>query len=351
MLRCSNPFRDRAPWLACAFALLPTIALAAPADDLFTTDQRLSLRLEAPLRTILQQRNRPEYQPARMVAADADGTELAVDLRVRTRGKSRVKACEFPPLLLNFPGEQPAGSPFAGQNRLKLVTHCDASSSYEQYVLLERQIYRVLGLLTDATLRTRVVTVTYYDTERGREFATKVGFLIEDEERFAERLGVTTISDERVSAARYDPAALALLDVFQYFIGNTDWSALAAPAGESCCHNVVPFARADGLLVPVPYDFDSSGLVNAPYTLPDERLPIRSVRDRLYRGACREPAALKPVLDGFVARRAAIAALFGPAAGLAEKTAAQARSYIDDFYAVLDDPRRFQRAFEVGCDR
>ena len=91
---------------------------------------------------------------------------------MRVRGKSRIRACEFPPLLLNFPGEQPAGSPFAGENRLKLVTYCNASTAYEQYVRLERQIYLVLNLLTGTSLRTRLVNVTYYDTERGREIAT-----------------------------------------------------------------------------------------------------------------------------------------------------------------------------------
>ena len=94
--------------------------------------------------------------------------------------------------------------------------------------------------------------------------------------------------------ARYDPAALVLLDVFQYFVGNTDWSAFAGPAGEQCCHNVVPFARADGVLLPVPYDFDATGIVNAPYSLPDERLRIQRVRQRLYRGRCREVSELQP---------------------------------------------------------
>ena len=88
---------------------------------------------------------------------------------MRVRGKSRVQACEFPPLLLNFPGRATAGSPFAGENRLKLVTYCNASPAYEQYVRLERQAYLVLNALTGASLRTRLVNVTYYDTERGRE--------------------------------------------------------------------------------------------------------------------------------------------------------------------------------------
>ena len=92
-----------------------------------------------------------------------------------------------------------------------------------------------------------------------------------------------------VERAQYEPEALALLDVFQYLIGNTDWSAFAGPRGEDCCHNVVPYVRADGTFVPVAYDFDASGIVNPPHAAPDQRLPIRNVRQRLYRGRCRAP--------------------------------------------------------------
>lgn len=328
---------------------LPAVAAAAP-GDLFTAAEPLDLRLELPLRTVVSDREEREYRPARILVAGDQG-EVSVDLRVRLRGKSRVDVCEFPPLLLNFRSSQPEGSPFAGENRLKLVTHCGSSAANEQYVRLERQIYLVLGLLTDASLRTRLVNVTYFDTDRGRELGPKVGFLIEDEDRFGERMALTPVKEERLESARYAPDALAMLDVFQYFIGNTDWSAIAGPAGEQCCHNVVPYARADGALVPVPYDFDASGLVDTPYALPDERLPIKDVRQRLYRGTCRELADLQPTFAQFVARRDAIAGLFTPATGLNERTAQRTRDYVDEFYAVITDDARAERAFRARCSR
>lgn len=328
---------------------LPAFAAAAP-GDLFTATEPLDLRLEFPLRTVISDRANREYRPARILVAGEQG-DVSVDLRVRLRGKSRVDVCEFPPLLLNFRSSQPEGSPFAGENRLKLVTHCGSSAAAEQYVRLERQLYLVLGLLTDTSLRTRLVNVTYFDTDRGRELGTKVGFLIEDEDRFAERMALTPVKEQRLDSARYDPDALAIVDVFQYFIGNTDWSAIAGPAGEQCCHNVVPFARADGMLVPVPYDFDASGIVDTPYALPDERLPIKDVRQRLYRGRCRELADLKPAFEQFVARRDAINALFTPAAGLGERTVQRTREYVDDFYEVITDDARAERAFLGRCSR
>jgi hypothetical protein len=334
-----------------ASALLLTGAALAQESTLFVGDEPLAIRLEAPLRTVFAAGDDPEFQPARVEVANARGEPVAVDLRVRLRGKSRTRACDFPPLLLNFPGEQPAGSPFAGENRLKLVTHCLASAQHEPRVLLEQQIYLALNLLTASSLRIRPVEMTYFDTDRERETADRIGFLIEDEERFAERSGLEVVSTERVDRARYDPSALALLEVFQYFIGNTDWSAVEGPEGESCCHNVVPYARPDGVLLPVPYDFDAAGIVESPYAYPSAQLPIRTVRERLYRGTCRDLAELVPVFAAFTAQREALTALFTPQAGIPERTAARARQYIDQFYALLANEAQVEREFRRNCGR
>jgi hypothetical protein len=200
------------------------------------------------------------------------------------------------------------------------------------------------------SLRARPVEVRYVDTARDRELGTRPGILLEDEERFAARQSFTKFEGEQVDRARYDPEALALLDVFQYLIGNTDWSATEGPGDAVCCHNVVPYVRADGSLVPVAYDFDSTGLVDAPYALPAERLGITNVRTRLYRGRCRTPEELAPVFARFEELRPAILALFTEQQGLTTDVAERARDYIEDFYAVLGDAKRRDRAFFKGCD-
>ena len=175
-----------------------------------------------------------------------------------------------------------------------------------------------------------------------RETVTRVfqvlqarGILLEDEDRFAERQGWTKLEEPAVDRARYDAESLALLEVFEYFIGNTDWSVAAASHGEdTCCHNVVPYARSDGTLVPVPYDFDSSGIVNPPYAAPDERLRLRDVRQRLYRGRCRSPEELAPIFARFEAQKPAIVALFDESQGLDAGVATRARAYISQIVEV-----------------
>ena len=154
------------------------------------------------------------------------GVEKAFDVRLRVRGHSRKEVCDFPPLLLNFKTSDLKGSVLEGENKLKLVTRCKPTAAYDQYLLLEYLSYRALNLLTDMSLRARLLTVTYYDTERKRQLDVQPGIFIENEERFAGRKGLTQPELKRIEPKQYDRDALGLVNMFEYFIGNTDWSAV-----------------------------------------------------------------------------------------------------------------------------
>jgi len=57
----------------------------------------------------------------------------------------------------------------------------------------------------------------------------------------------------------------------------------------------------------MPYDFDMSGVVDAPYALvsaiDNEKLPVNSVRQRYYRGFCRSPEITEIVRREFIAKK------------------------------------------------
>ena len=341
--------------LSFAAALLTATVLlqggAQAADDrLFATSEPLVLRLEAPFGAIKSTKSKakPEYTDG-VLKLQEGGAEKAFDVRLRLRGHSRKELCDFPPLLLNFKTSDLKGSVLEGENKLKLVTHCKATAAFDQYLRLEYLSYRTLNLLTDMSLRARPLTVTYYDTDRKRELDTQPGLFIEDQERFAERKGFTEVELQRIESKQYDRDALGLVNMFEYFIGNTDWSAVLGSKGEACCHNIVPYQRADGVLVPVPYDFDSSGMVNTPYALPNERLKINSVRQRLYRGSCESLADLEPRFAKFDAVKPQLLELFSMSSGLDKRNTASATSYIDDFFATRSDPKKVEREFRSGC--
>lgn len=340
--------------LASCAMLIAGAGLGFPAAaDLFDTEEPLVFDLAAPFQTVLRQREpeQREEQDAVLTYRGA-GTDavVTVPLQIRVRGRSRAAMCDFPPLRLDFKKAEVVGTEFEGQNRMKLVTHCERSESYDEYLQLEYLVYRAQALVTPYSLRARLLEVRYVDNSRNVDVATRPGILLEDEERFGERHDMTMFEETRVDRSRYDAEALAILDVFQYLIGNTDWSSIDGPGDEQCCHNVTPYVRADGTMIPVAYDFDSAGLVDAPHALPNERLPIRDVRQRLYRGQCRTAEELAPIFARFEQQRSAILALFVEQQGLDADDAEDAREYIEAFYATLADDRQRERAFFDVCD-
>jgi hypothetical protein len=339
--------------LSVATALVISLVVGGAAfaaeGDLFATSESLVLRLEAPFGALKGTKAKPEYMDGKLKLQEG-GVEKTFDVRLRLRGHSRKEVCDFPPLLLNFKTSDLKGSVLEGQNKLKLVTHCKATTTFDQYLRLEYLSYRALNLLTDMSLRARPLTVTYYDTERKRELDVRPALFIEDVGHFADRKGFTEVEVPRIDPKQYDREALGLVNMFEYFIGNTDWAATAGPQGSNCCHNIVPYQRPDGLLVPVPYDFDSSGMVNTPYAVPNERLKINTVRQRLYRGTtCESLADFEPRFAKFDAVKPQLLELFSTSSGLDKRIAASATEYIDEFFDTRSDPKKVERAFRSGC--
>src|SRR5690606_10383572 len=142
---------------------------------------------------------------------------------------------------------------------------------------------------------------------------------------------------------------VVLLSVFQYLLGNTDWSLVTAEEDEDCCHNILPVARPDGTLLPVPYDFDVSGLVDPEYGAPPEQLRLRNLRERLYRGSCPDEGVRAATLARFQAEKATIHALFEHEHVRAEARR-RSRPFIDAFYRVIDHPRALRREILAVCE-
>ena len=341
---------------SCAFpALLAAAETGASAPNpspFFQSHEPMELRIAAPFAKMNRHRgeDRP-YYPATITYKDASGQEVSIELKMRVRGKYRAREdiCDFPPLRINFQKEAVAGTIFEGEDKLKLVTHCRANSRYEQFVLLEYTNYRILNQLTEYGLNARPLLVEYYETDWDRVMDTKRAFIIEDEGRFAERLGLEPIETEKMDKDQYLQSQLHLVTVFEYLVGNTDYSLVLGPPDHECCHNIVPFAREDGAAIPVPYDFDATGMVNAPYVAPNENLGLRSSRERLYRGYCQNTEGFQKTFAVFQEKKQAIYDLYDPSIGFDDRTIASAKRYIDLFYETISDPDRVVAEFINEC--
>ncbi|MFT5134590.1 MAG: hypothetical protein ACI9SC_003070 [Gammaproteobacteria bacterium] len=324
----------------------------AKLSKLFQSHESLNIRLEGPFKKLGKKRkeDRPYFESA-LIYKDDGGMDVRIDLKIRVRGNYRAKKeiCRFPPLKLNFSKKTLKDTIFDGEDKLKLVTHCQGASKYEQFVLLEYLNYRLQNLLTDYSLRARLATVEYYDTDSKKVIDTKMAFFIEDKEGMATRVGAELLKVKRIEKEQYDQDLLHMATAFEYMLGNTDFSVILGPGEENCCHNIIPLQINGGPTIPVPYDFDGSGIVNPPYLSPPEHLGIRSTRQRLYRGYCQNTAGFKKTFAVFHEQRAAIFDLYNNQAGLEEKTLRGTLSYLENFYESISDDDKIVSEFIDKC--
>lgn len=305
-------------------------------QKLFSNDSVVRFTLTTNFRALTRVRSgEARYQSARLTYGDTGAAPITIPLRVRARGHWRRANCDMPPLLLNFWTDSSRKTLFARVDRGRLVVHCRNDATYDQYVLQEFQLYRIYNLLTPLSHRARLARVTYVDSASGRQLAVRNGFILEDDDDLAARNGGKQTELKGAKVGDLDPYTDALVGLFQYMIGGTDWSVAGL-------HNIQLVRLADGSAHAVAYDFDWSGAVNASYAKPDARLPISSVRQRLFRGYCAPPAEFARAVALFNEKKPAIYALYTDQVGrlMDPAVARRTREYFDDFYETINDPRR-----------
>jgi hypothetical protein len=331
--------------LACVLLLEWTFASAAYASALFESQEVIELGLAGPLGSLFENRGEQLERP---FVLHSEG--VAQPLKVRLRGHSRARVCEFPPLRLNFPADVDERSVFSGQDKLKLVTHCRNYDRGEQDLLEEYLAYRILNVLTDLSFRVRLLRILYDDSDGilPAEAAHRYGFVIESREAFSARTGARNVVLPGFPRHGHDQRQAALMYVYQYLVANTDWMLLKADYDEGCCHNLELFELGSRLIF-VPYDFDVAGLINAKYAFPDSKLRIKRVTQRLYRGLCTDRATLREALRTVTSKRDEILALSEHIPGLEPDNARRARSYLDEFFEEAADEEDLLDRFEKHC--
>jgi hypothetical protein len=320
---------------------------------LFESEKTLEIKLTAPWPDLIRNERYQGTYPATLEYVNENGQAVKLDLTVERRGVKRQEACEFPPIKLRFEKEEVKGTMFRGQKSVKMVTHCKRTRGYEQYYILEMLAYRMYNLITDFSFRTRPLTVDYHNSENDSVEDDRFAFLIEDDSDVAKRNGLKKLDIDRVRPSWLEKTVTSEMTLFQYLIGNVDWSALSGPDPEECCHNIKPIAKRpfeDGDLVyPIPYDFDSSGLVDAPYAAPPAGVRIRKVTQRLFRGICLQNETLPAAREKFLANEAAIMAVLDSEPRLDDRESKQASRYLDDFFNVLKSDKYWQKKIIESC--
>jgi hypothetical protein len=298
---------------------------------LFDHDELLDISLRFDITYYKRKKPDKEYLDAILTYHTGEKDSINKSIKVRSRGLTRRTYCNFPPLLLNFRMKDSVKGEFNRIDKVKMVNQC--KPGHEEYLLKEYLIYKLYNLLTDNSFRVRLLRVNYINTFRNSKPAREFAFVIEPIEFLAERTNSVEVKSVSLTQGNIKPELMDRMAIFNYMIGNTDWSIKGQ-------HNVKILSQKKSerpdLGVVVPYDFDYSGLVNTDYSVPAEALDIKSVRDRIYQGRCRDEQVFLDALKEFSDRKEEFYKIIREFPYLGEKSKNDMISYLNEFFSKLD---------------
>lgn len=309
------------------------------AVEFFKDDRPLNITITTDIGLLLSGKLKDQVIKSKFSVKLPDADSINEEIDLTARGHMRRSICNVPPIGLSFTSK---GSPtLAPLKKIKLVTTCKASNNYDQLLLKEYLIYKIYNLLTEKSFRVRLANFTYEDSKDKKKSINQYGFMVENVDAMAKRLNCKEINNKVVLTEATDRAQMTMVAIFEYFIGNTDWS---IPNN----HNVKLLdLKGDSTTLPYPiaYDFDYSGLVNADYAIPDPLFNIENVTDRLYRGFPRTMPELEAVLKVYNDQKENIIALIKNFELLDKSYRNEMVSYINDFYSTIKNPKDVQYIF------
>ena len=262
--------------------------------DTFNQEDYLEMQLTADWAQIEEGKDDEQKFAAQINWEAPTGSARQMPIQLERRGKTRLNHCSFPPLKLIFDRDSLTNQGIGGNRKLKLVTHCNGD---EALVLREYLAYQMYQQLTDKSFRVQLVKVTYLDAMKQAEAETHWAFLLENHHDMAERLDGQLLAAKQSKLQAIDSEQYRTMALFQYMIGNTDWNMKLR-------HNIKMVQLADqDYPTPIPYDFDYSGLVNAPYANPHPIMPVASVRERYFQWRGKDVESFAGTIEHFVAHK------------------------------------------------
>lgn len=298
---------------------------------LFDSDELFEISLKFDITNFKRKRSDEEYLDAILTYYTSDKDSITKKIKVRARGEIRRTICDIPPLLLNFKMNDSVGGKFSGIDKLKLVPYCKIG--FEDYILREYLIYKLYNVLTDNSLRVKLLRITYINTFKDSKPLKRYGFALEPIKLLEKRTKSVEVKSINLTQKNIKPEMMDRFAIFNYMIGNTDWSV-------PIMHNAMVMSQGSSdrpdLGIIVPFDFDYSGFVNADYAVPFESLPIKTVRERYYLGICRSDEVFLNALKEFSDKKEEFYRIIREFPYLGEKSKKDIILYLDRFYLGFD---------------
>lgn len=319
-------------------------ALYSQPSTLFENEEVIEVTLSGKINELFNDRaDNPSYHKLFFSYKTADGQEIKSTITAKTRGHFRKNSlnCSMPPILLNFStAEFPDGSPFKGQEKLKLVTPCQD----DRYVLREYYAYKIYNLFNEKSFRNRLLKVTFIEDGKEAKAKTVYCFVIEDEQAMAKRNNLELMEKDLVRPEKTDRETFLDMALFELLIANTDWSVQYR-------QNVKLLGKENSpVIFTVPYDFDHSGLVAAPYAKPAEALEMTSVRERRYRGYClKDQTAFTAAIERQIQLKEKVLGLYSNNSLLDPKYSTATINYLEQFYEMLTNEKKRSAVLGYPC--
>jgi len=312
---------------------------------LFASDDMIELDIRCDLHELLNDREEEGGRHPGMLrynTSSGDCDSFPVVLETRGHFRRKPENCDFPPLMIRMEKEEVAGTLFTGQDRLKLVTHCRTHQElFESLVIKEYLIYRWYNALTPCSYRVRLARIRYFDRQGGELYTENNGFILERTRDMAARLGGEPVDFAGIHPLRLSHQHYTLLALFEYLIVNNDWAV-------EVLHNVKLVSRgADYPLIPVGYDFDWSGLIDAPYR--ENSSQEMEAGELMYKGLCGEKDVLWQVIGHCLDRKEELYRLVEQCGHISPEDAVQMTERLDEFFTLLSSRRQVRRILIRSC--
>ena len=314
-------------------------------EDLFGIREPLQLTLKFNLKEFKKSKRNEKYHPAEMTCHVNDSFQVTHKVRVRARGKYRRDNCGMPPFWLNIRYSGIEAEELANVSRMKVVTRCRGSGQYENYVLREYLVYQMYNLLSPYSFNTRLMRLKYIDSGKDDRESEDWAFIIEPENMMAERNNAIAIKSDKLSIRTVNIEVMDHMAFFHYMIGHGDFSVTGR-------HNLKILTLKDygpTGYIPVPYDFDYTGLVDAHYAIPGENLGITSVKERYYLGACRSKEIHAKTAQWLLSYRDQLEELIMSFEYLDEEERLQMVNYLESYFRESVRDRFIERSIAPTC--
>lgn len=300
--------------------------------DIFNRTEVMEITITSDFKLLLKNKSKDEYQPAELETILFDTLKVTRVLKIKPRGNNRRQTCYYPPIFLNFPKKDAYFKQFEEFDKLKMVDYCKSGKIYEEYLFAEYYAYKLYNILSPYSLRVRLLRVKYIDSSGKKKPRDNYAFLIENVNQLAKRMNGIQLKREKINSRDVNAEYETLMSIFQFMIGNTDWSI-------PVLHNIklIKVNEVDlPLPIAIPYDFDYAGMVNTIYAIPIEDLGIENVRERLFRGLCRERAEYQKVFDLFQSKKEEIMKIYSASLYMDKGQIKYSLSYLKEFYRIIE---------------